>query len=117
MKINGLSCDRKHVMLLYLPACLVRKTRSDRLPRNPILILFRTLARCMGLLSLRSPRRPRSAAAPEPADPALVRLGPGGDFTRYWPEQPPPERARVMARGSSTRRLVCQRSFGPWPHK
>jgi len=90
--------------------------------RNPILILFGTLARRMepdlrDLLSLRSPRRPRPAAAPESADPPLVRLGPGGDFTRYWPEQPPPERARVMARGSSTRRWVCQRSFGPWPHK
>jgi hypothetical protein len=88
--------------------------------RNPILILFRTLARRMepdlrDLLILRRAARP--TAAPEPADPPLVRLGPGGDFTRYWPEQPPPERARVMARGSSTRRLVCQRSFGPWPHK
>ena len=57
--------------------------------RNPILIPFRTLARRMGLLSLRSPGRPRPAAASEPADPSLVRLGPGGDFTRYWPEQPP----------------------------
>jgi hypothetical protein len=57
--------------------------------RNPIFILFRTLARRMGLLILRSPRRPRPAAAPEPADSPLVRLGPGGDFTRYWPQQPP----------------------------
>jgi len=56
---------------------------------NPILILFRTLARRMGLLVLRSPGRPRPAAAPKPADPPPVRLGPGGDFTRYWPQQPP----------------------------
>ena len=55
--------------------------------RNPILIQFRTLARRMGLLILRRVARP--AAAPEPADPSLVRLGPGGDFTRYWPERPP----------------------------
>jgi len=67
------------------------------------------------LLILRRAARP--AAAAEPADPPLVRLGPGGDFTRYWPEQPPPERDRVMARGSPTHHWVCQRSFGPWPHK
>jgi hypothetical protein len=75
MKIDSLSCGDKHVVLLYSPACLVRKTRSDRLRRNPIFVLFRTLARLF--------------AAPEPAGPALVRLGPGGDFTRYWPQQPP----------------------------
>jgi hypothetical protein len=55
--------------------------------RDPILMLFRTLARRMGLLSLRRAARP--AGAPEPADPPLVRLGPGGDYTRYWPQQPP----------------------------
>ena len=54
---------------------------------NPILILFRTLARRMGLLILRRAAWPR--AAPEPSDLPLVRLGPGGDFTRYWPERPP----------------------------
>jgi len=54
--------------------------------RNPILILFLTLARRMGVLIL---RRAARLAVPEPADPPLVRLGPGGDFTRYWPQQPP----------------------------
>jgi hypothetical protein len=85
MKINGLSCGHKHVTLLYSSACLVRKTRSARLHRNPIFILFRTLARRTGLLIVR--RVARLLAAP--ADLPLVRLGPGGDFTRYWPERPP----------------------------
>jgi len=87
MKIDSLFRGCKHVVLLYSPACLVRKTRSDRPRRNPIFVLFRTLARCMGFLVLL--RAARLFAAPEPADPALVRLGPGGDFTRYWPQQPP----------------------------
>ena len=85
MKIDSLSRDHKHVVLLYSPACLVRKTRSDRLHLNPIPLLFRTLARRMGLLIVR--RVARLLAAP--ADLPLVRLGPGGDFTRYWPERPP----------------------------
>jgi hypothetical protein len=55
--------------------------------RNPILILFRTLARRMGLLSLC--RAAWLLAAPEPADLPLVRLGPDGDFTQDWPERPP----------------------------
>jgi len=85
MKIDSLSRDHKHVVLLYSPACFVRKTRSDRLHLNPIPLLFRTLARRMGLLIVR--RVARILAAP--ADLPLVCLGPGGDFTRYWPEQPP----------------------------
>jgi len=85
MKIDSLSRDHKHVVLLYSPACFVRKTRSDRLHLNPIPLLFRTLARRMGLLIVR--RVARILAAP--ADLPLVRLGPGGDFTRYWPERPP----------------------------
>jgi hypothetical protein len=85
MKIDSLSRDHKHVVLLYSPACFVRKTRSDRLHLNPIPLLFRTLARRMGLLIVR--RVARLLAAP--ADLPLVRLGPGGDFTRYWPERPP----------------------------
>jgi len=55
--------------------------------RTPILMLFRTLARRMGLLSLR--RAAWLRAASEPADLPLVRLGPGGDFTLDWPERPP----------------------------
>ncbi|MCX5656566.1 MAG: hypothetical protein NTY65_18165 [Planctomycetota bacterium] len=55
--------------------------------RNPILMLFRTPARRMGLLILRCAAWLR--AAPEPADLPLVRLGPGGDFTRDWPERLP----------------------------
>ena len=55
--------------------------------RSPILILFRTLARRMGLLILRRVAWPR--AEPESAGLPLVRLGPGGDFTRNWPERPP----------------------------
>jgi hypothetical protein len=51
---------------------------------NPILMLFRTLARRMGLLILRRAAWPR--AEPEPSDLPLVRLGPGGDYTRNWPE-------------------------------
>ena len=87
MKIDYLSGGRKHVVLLYSPACLVRKTRSDRPRRSPIFVLFRTLARRLGLRILRCAAR--LFAAPEPADLPLVRLGPGGDFTRYWPQQPP----------------------------
>ena len=52
--------------------------------RTPILMLFRTLARRMGLLILRRAAWPR--AEPEPSDLPLVRLGPGGDYTRNWPE-------------------------------
>jgi len=55
--------------------------------RTPILMLFRTLARRMGLLILR--RAARLRAASEPSDLPLVRLGPGGDYTRDWPERPP----------------------------
>ncbi len=84
MKIDGLSCDHKHVVLLSSSACLVLKTRSDRLRRNPIFVLFRTLARRMGF-----PIRCRAARfLAAPADLPLVRLGPGGDYTRYWPERP-----------------------------
>ena len=57
--------------------------------RTPILMLFRTLARRMGLLILRRAARPRAAS--EPSDLPLVRLGPGGDFTWNWPEWPPRE--------------------------
>ena len=71
--------------------------------RTPILMLFRTLARRMGLLSLRRAARP--AGAPEPADPPLVRLGPGGDYTRYWPQQPP---QRGIVNGTkAVRSAVC----------
>jgi len=93
MKIDYLSRGRKHVVLLHSAACLVRKTRSDRLRRNPIFVLLRTLARRLGLLILR--RVARRFAAPEPAGPALVRLGPGGDFTRDWPE-PQPQKGIVQ---------------------
>ena len=55
--------------------------------RNPILILFRTLARRMGLLIRRRAAWPRAAS--EPSDLPLVRLGAGGDFTRDWPERSP----------------------------
>ena len=59
--------------------------------RNPILILFRALARRMGHWGL-APfhgRRGDGLTPLWPADPPLVSLGPGGDFTRYWPERPP----------------------------
>jgi len=115
MRINGLSCGHKHVVLLYSPACLVRKTRSDRLHRNPILILFRTLARRMGLLILR--RVAWLLVAPEPADPALVCLGPGGDFTRYWPERPPQKRIVNGTRVVNTPLGFPQGVLDPWPHK
>ena len=118
MKIDSLSGSRKHVVLLYSAACLVRKTRSDRLRRNPIFVLLRTLARRIGLLIVR--RAARLFAAPEPADLALVRLGPGGDFTRYWPERPPQkrivqwherrQRAAWSAKGVSN-------PWPPWPRK
>jgi hypothetical protein len=85
--------------------------------RHPILILFRTLARRLGLLSLRSPRRPRLAGAPEPADPPLVRLGPGGDFTRYWPQQPPRRGIVNRTRVVNTPLGFLQGVLDPWPHK
>ena len=115
MEINGLSCGHKHVVLLYSPACLVRKTRSDRLHRNPALILFRTLARRMGLLSLL--HAARSAGAPEPADPPLVRLGPGGDYTQYWPQQPPRRGIASGTRVGNTLLGFLQGVLDPWPHK
>jgi len=85
--------------------------------RSPILMLFRTLARRLGLLSLRSPRRPRPAGAPEPADPPLVRLGPGGDFTRYWPQQPPQRGSVNGMRAVNTLPGFLQGVLDPWPHK
>jgi len=118
MKINCLSRGRKHVVLLYSAACLVRKTRSDRLRRNPIFVLFRTLARRLGLLIVR--RVARLFAAPEPAGLALVRLGPGGDFTRYWPQQPP--RKGIVQRHERRQRAAwsakgASNPWPPWPRK
>ncbi|MGB2801692.1 MAG: hypothetical protein WBD75_05495 [Phycisphaerae bacterium] len=115
MKIDYLSRGCKHVVLLFSAACLVRKTRSDRLRRNPIFVLFRTLARCMGLLILL--RAARLLAAPEPAGPALVRLGPGGDFTRYWPQQPP---QKGIVQWHNRRQRTAWSAKGvlrPWFHK
>ena len=115
MKIDNLSRGRKHVVLLYSPACLVRKTRSDRLRRNPIFILLRTLARRLGLLILR--RVARRFAAPEPADLPLVRLGPGGDFTRHWPERPP---QKGIVQWHKRRQCAAWSAKGvlrPWFHK
>jgi hypothetical protein len=83
--------------------------------RDPILMLFRTLARRMGLLSLRRAARP--AGAPEPADPPLVRLGPGGDYTRYWPQQPPPRGSVNGTRVVHTPPGFLQGVLDPWPHK
>jgi hypothetical protein len=83
--------------------------------RNPILMLFRTLARRVGLLSLRPAARP--AGAPEPADPPLVRLGPGGDFTRYWPQQPPQRGSVNGTRVVHTLPGFLQGVLDPWPHK
>ena len=106
MKIDSLSRDHKHVVLLYSPACFVRKTRSDRLHLNPIPILFRTLAQRMGLLSLR--RAAWLLAAPEPAAPPLVRLGPGGNFTRYWPDSASPCVAGFAEQGRPPQRGIVQ---------
>ena len=115
MKIDYLSRDRKHVVLLYSSACLIRKTRSNRLRRNPIFVLFRTLARRLGLLILR--RVARRFAAPEPVGPALVRLGPGGDFTRYWPEQPPRKRIVPWHNRRQHTAWSAQGVLRPWFHK
>jgi hypothetical protein len=115
MKIDYLSCGRKHVVLLYSAACLVRKTRSDRLRRNPIFVLLRTLARRLGLPILL--RAARLFAAPEPADLPLVRLGPGGDFTRYWPQQPP---RKGIVQWHKRRQRTAWSAKGvlrPWFHK
>jgi len=115
MKIDSLSGGLKHVVLLYSPACLVRKTRSDRLRRNPIFVLFRTLARRMGLPILL--RAARLFAVPEPAGPALVRLGPGGDFTRYWPQQP---LRKGIVQWHKRRQRIAWSAKGvlrPWFHK
>ena len=115
MKIDSLSGGYKHVVLLYSPACLVPKTRSDRPRRNPIFVLLRTLARCMGLLILR--RAARFFAAPEPADLPLVRLGPGGDFTRYWPQQP---LRKGIVQWHKRRQCAAWSAKGvsnPWPRK
>jgi len=76
MKINCLSCGHKHVVLLYSPACLVRKTRSDRLHRNPIFVLFRTLARRMSLLIVRRVTR-LARATPWQARPPTGRRSDG----------------------------------------
>jgi len=83
--------------------------------RHPILILFRTLARRMGLLRLRCAAR--SAGAPEPADPPLVRLGPGGDYTRYWPQQPPRRGIVNRTRVVNTPPGFLQGVLDPWPNK
>jgi len=115
MKIDYLSRGRKQVVLLYSAACLVRKMRSDRLRRNPVFVLLRTLARRLGLLILR--RVARRFAAPEPADLPLVRLGPGGDFTRDWPE-PPPQKGIVQ--WHKRRQCAAWSAKGvlrPWFHK
>lgn len=115
MKIDSLSGGRKHVVLLYSPACLVPKTRSDRLRRNPIFVLFRTLARRLGLPILR--RVAWLFAAPEPADPALVRLGPGGDFMRYWPGQPPRKRIVQWHKRRQRTAWSAKGVLRPWFHK
>ena len=115
MKIDCLSCGHKHVVLLYSSACLARKTRSDRPRRNPIFVLLHTLARCMGLLILL--RAARLFAAPEPADLPLVRLGPGGDYMRYWPEQPP---QKGIVQWHKRRQCAAWSAKGvlrPWFHK
>jgi len=115
MKIDGLSRGRKQVVLLYSPACLVRKTRRDRLRRTPIFVLLRTLARRLGLLILR--RVARLFAAPEPADPALVRLGPGGDFARYWPERLPQKRTVQWHERRQRAAWSAKGVLRPWFHK
>jgi hypothetical protein len=113
MKIDSLSGGRKHVVLLYSAACLVRKTRSDRLRRNPIFVLLRTLARRLGLLIRR--RVARLFAAP--ADLPLVRLGPGGDFTRYWPQQPPRKEVVQWHKRRQRTAWSAKGVLRPWFHK
>jgi hypothetical protein len=47
----------------------------------------------------------------------LVRLGPGGDFMRYWPEQPPQKRIVQWHKRRQRTAWSAKGVLRPWFHK